>query len=106
MKMNEVGNYAFFLGVLVVVVDALAKGIVPQVGLLLLVLGVIVGLLNIKEKESTAYLVAAIALVVSGNITWPVGVEIVGVLIGGISQLVGPAAVIVALKEVWMIAKG
>lgn len=100
------------------VLIALVGGIfIPNNGIMaltLVVLGIIVGLVNITEKETTPYLVAAIALIAAGTagfqildpITRPlsVGTRVENIL-GYVGNFVAPAAVIVALKSVWGLAK-
>lgn len=115
MSWQRIGEWAFIVCVLI----ALVGGVfVPNNGIMaltLVVLGIIVGLLNITEKETTPYLVAAIALVAAGTagfevldpITRPlsVGTRVEHVL-DYVGNFVAPAAVIVALKSVWGLAKG
>ena len=82
--------------------------------LLLVILGLIVGFLNITEKETTPFLVAAAALMLTGTSVGTLnsidlGVSLGKYLAGIVSQIavfVAPAAVVVALKAIQSLAKG
>ena len=117
----KTGDLAFILGVIIALVAgiaaALAGAIDPSIagiiGIVLVILGVVVGFMNIKEKETEAFLVAAIALMVTsavaGWLTLDLVIPRLGTLIlsilGYIGVFVAPAAVIVALKSVYALAK-
>ena len=83
----------------------------PYVLLVLVVLGLIVGFLNIKDKQVVNFLIAAIALMAVGTanlISINMAIPMLGTLIQSIVQniaaFVAPAALVVALKEVYNIA--
>lgn len=117
MDMEKVGEYAFLAGVIIAVLAGVAAGAVVAyaawITLALVVLGIIVGLLNVSEKETQPFLVAAIALMVTGTIAAFVSIDtvlpplgsIVAGVVGQIAVFVAPAAVIVALKAVWDLGK-
>jgi hypothetical protein len=64
MKANTLGRWAFILGI--VVAALLGFMTFAYSTLILVILGLIVGFINIAEKETTSYLVAVIALLVIG----------------------------------------
>ena len=64
MKTNAMGRYAFLLGI--VVAALLGFTTFAYSTLVLVILGLIVGFINIAEEETTGYLVAVIALLVIG----------------------------------------
>lgn len=64
MKTNAIGRWAFLLGIIVAVL--LGFTTFAYSTLILVILGLIVGCINIAEKETTGYLVAVIALLVIG----------------------------------------
>ena len=97
-----VGVWSFFIGLVVAIVLGIAG--ITMNGLLL-VLGLIVGLLNIADHEIVPFLVACIALIVSGsalaslvNMQWLIQV------LTNIVVLIVPAAVIASLKAVYALA--
>jgi hypothetical protein len=110
--LGTIGTIAFFVGFVV----ALAAGVfLPNNGLMILILvvvGIIIGLLNITAKEVVAFLTAAIALVVAGTTGFkPLNSIIPGLgnildnIVNYIANLMVPAAVINAVKVVYRVAK-
>ena len=113
-KSRGLGEWAFILGVLLALVvgilGALEVILFSQetVILTLIVLGFIVGLLNIQEKEIHGFLLAAIALMTIGA----GGLQQLGTLgemlekvVTYVKVFVGPAAFLVSLKAILDMAK-
>ena len=117
--MEKLGNYSFIAGVIIAIVLGLATA---QLGTaagwlwsLLVVLGLVVGLLNVSGKETKDFLWVTVALVIvayagKDQISGWANVQLVGQYLAGvlanILAFVIPASVVVALKEVWTLAKG
>ena len=113
---RHVGDLAFVIGVLVALIAGIATSFVVAyegaILLALVVLGLVVGLINIGEKETTAFLVASIALIVTGTanlqaidtLVSPLG-TILSSIFGNIAVFVAPAALVVSVKAVWNLAK-
>ena len=111
---QKLGSWAFILGVLIAVVSGLAAGYMSAyagwVALALVVLGLIVGFLNIGSKEVNDFLIAAIALSMLGisaaglNFIPMFGPLLVA-MVQNVASFVAPAALIVALKAVYTLAK-
>ncbi|MBW2968664.1 hypothetical protein KY314_00925 [Candidatus Woesearchaeota archaeon] len=104
---SKIGNWAFILGVLI----AIVAGLVPawQTSTLvwvLVILGLIVGFLNITAKETTEFLVAALTLMLIGSAGAipALGVIILSIL-ANVVAFVAPAALVVALKSIWSLAQ-
>lgn len=115
---KQIGNYSFIIGVIIAVVLGLAA---PALGAaqiwlasLLVVLGLIVGFLNVTGKETKEFLLVAVALVIvafAGSASKTLSeVQIIGPYLNGIFNsilaFVVPASVVVALKDIWALAKG
>lgn len=108
MKTARLGELSFLAFVVIAILAGLATIAYPVeqlsgVTAVLVVLGVIVGLLNISEKETTPFLVAAVALLVAGTASFEVlgrAGEVITNILDFIGAFVAPAAVIVALKAV------
>ena len=106
----QVGHYAFFLGVILAVIAGLFAGLISDtiVLTLLVILGAIVGLLNVTVKEATPFLVAAVALMLAGVVNLGL-IPVVGIylrsILTNIVVFVVPAAIIVALKSIYTLAK-
>jgi len=102
-----IGKWAFSIALLV----AIIAGILEPAGnatiaWILVVLGLIIGLVNITMKEVSTFLVAAIALVLmttSLSILPALGMYLQSILVN-IAVFVAPAAVVVALKAVYSVA--
>jgi|YelNatPaOPRAMG01_1025707.scaffolds.fasta_scaffold02594_7 hypothetical protein len=107
MKM-KVGEYAFLAGIALAILAGIAMLTGDWVTLVLVVLGLIVGLLNISAKETTPFLLSSITLLLAGSaglekLPWVGG--FVGPIMANIVAFVAPAAVIIALKTVFDLAK-
>lgn len=106
------GEWAFIFGVLLallggllVTLKLLSGGIVA---LLLVVLGIIVGFMNVTEKETIPFLVASIALLATGSAglrELPLFGAYLGTVLLYLATFVAPAAVVVALKAIFDLAK-
>jgi ATP synthase protein I len=116
MKMAKVGAWAFILGVII----ALFLGFLPDnfkgAGVSVLVLaGIIVGFLNVTDKETTPYLMAAVAIMIAlftAGQQIALSLQSLGVLgeylkslLANINMFVFPATVVVAMKAIYNISK-
>ncbi|MEM4662496.1 MAG: hypothetical protein QXM75_00535 [Candidatus Diapherotrites archaeon] len=116
---QRIGGFAFIAGVLIALLGGLISGFgysEPGLILVLLVLiGFVVGILNVSDKEITAFLIAAIALLSINSVSSEVIKEslnkllpnlgsIIASITSHIAVFVAPAALIVALTEVYKIA--
>lgn len=101
----RVGFWAFIVALVLGVIGGIAAPDNGTITLILVLLGVIVGLLNISTKELLPFLVAAVALIVVGT----AGFESLNNLIGGLgttlddivrdfAKFMAPAAVIGAIR--------
>jgi hypothetical protein len=116
---SQTGSWAFILGVVIAIVAGIVAGTVglnsPVAGwvtLLLVVLGLIVGFLNIGDKDINSFLVAAIALAAVGsanlqsiNVVIPILGTVLQSIVLNIAVFVFPAALIIALKAIHGLAK-
>jgi len=113
---QRVGGWAFILGVIVAIIAGLAAGLVASyagwITLLLVILGLIVGFLNIADKQTQGFLIAAIALMAVGtanlasiNTVLPGVGTAIAYIVQNVAAFVMPAALVVALKEVYNIAR-
>jgi hypothetical protein len=104
-----VGFWAFIIGFILAILAGIIWPANQAIVVVLVVLGIIVGLLNISAKEFTLLLLATIALVVVGNAFEPLGAlrvgEVLGNILSRIGILVAPAAIIAAIKALWSVAK-
>ena len=116
---KKIGNYSFIIGVILAIVLGLFAQFLgsaqPWLWSLLVVLGLIVGFLNVSGKETKEFLWVTVGLVVvafagSTQIDKWQSVKVIGPFISdvfnSILAFVIPSSVVVALKEVWQLAKG
>jgi len=120
MKAEKVGEYAFLACVVIAILAGIAVGAGavgtsgPWVGLILVVLGVIVGLTTVTEKEVTPFLIAVIALLAANISIFTAafaglaGLDVLGRIIDAILRhiafFVAPAAIILAVKAIYALA--
>ena len=107
--LSKIGFWAFIVGLILAVIFGIVAPQTDWVIIVLIVLGIVVGFLNITAKEIILFLVATIALMVVGNVFTPLTVLGIGKFLGGILSLVAtlmaPAAIIAAIKALWAVGK-
>jgi uncharacterized membrane protein len=129
MEMEEIARWAYIVFVIIAIVAGLAVGYMAYdkgsfahpdvenihgyVMIIMLILGVIIGVTSITAREVTPFLIATIALVVAANAdVWsPLSIihELLAFWATGILSYIvafaAPAAVIIAVKGVFAMAK-
>ncbi|MDD3244591.1 MAG: hypothetical protein PHU47_00385 [Candidatus ainarchaeum sp.] len=109
MTIQRLGAYAFLIGILFSIVFAIFPSLtgVTWVTLILLLLGILIGLLNIEDKDIIPFLLAAIVLIATSATplgTLPlVGAFLHRVVVNFVS-FVSPAALIVSIVAILRIA--
>ena len=109
---KRVGNYSFIIGVIIAIVLGLSFPLgtaTPWLASLLVILGLIVGFLNVTGKETKEFLLVAAVLVIAtsmgGASATLGGVQYIGEYLSGIFTqvlaFVVPATIVVALKDIW-----
>ena len=106
---RKIGHYAFILGILLAIVSAFVPSLRGDVSIwLMVILGVIVGLLNITAKEVSVFLIATMALIMASSASaLSLAVIWTGLtaILGNVIVFVAPAAIIVALKAIYALAE-
>lgn len=110
---KKMGEWAFLIGFVIAIVISLfsvSQDVKGWLVLFLVVLGLLVGFLNVSERESTPFLVATAALLITGTagaslavIPW-IGNQLQAI-VQNIAVFVTPAAIVVAIKSVRSLAK-
>ena len=108
-KGNIVGAWAFLIGVILAVVLGII-GTEVTAGLwaiILVVLGIIIGLLNVGGSELKEFLLAGTALVIVSALGEQTLMEVdyVGSILRALVILFVPATIVIALKAVFALAK-
>ena len=110
------GSYAFIAGVLLSVVLGFMTSQAWMVAVLA-ILGLVVAVMNITDKEVHAYLLANVAVIVGAGafssmltvLATPLNLGGIAVMLpailGNLIFFVAPGAVLIALKEVYALAK-
>jgi len=111
---GKIGQYSFIGGVIIAVVLGLVPasalgGATPWLASLLVVLGLIVGFLNVTGKETKEFMMVATVLIIAafagGASETLGGVQVIGSYLSGIFThilaFVVPATVVVGLKDIW-----
>jgi hypothetical protein len=109
-NLKMAGKWAFLIGLIIAVLASFI-GYPTVVALVLFLLGLIVGFLNISEKESHKFLLAAIALL-TGGIASMSAVSMLGVvstylvaILGSFVAFVSAVALVVAIKVIFETSK-
>jgi hypothetical protein len=115
MGMSNLGAWAFIIGVLIALVAGLAGSIAPGLvawGVpILVILGIIVGFLNISDRETEGFVFMTVAIVVVASLsgTFLATVPLIGgamqAIFSNIIAFVTPAAIIVSLKAILSMAR-
>ena len=99
----NIGEVAFLAGILIAVIagilttfnvgieETLVRGI-------LLLLGTVVGFLNLKKEEYTNFLVVGLVFLIPGGLEVFSKIPVISQLLSNISVFVAPAVLIVAIK--------
>lgn len=112
--MEKIGPWSFILGLVIAAISAFTGNVFWMLG----ILGVLVGLLNVSDRESSLYLIASITFLVSTNalsvtltklaalvpiiVQW---LNFIDPLLANITLFVAPGAALVALKALYNLSK-
>lgn len=101
------GSWSFLIGVILAVILGAIGSINQTIAIVLVILGLIVGLLNITDAEVTPFLLAGAVLVIVAALGSTVLgiIPVVARILNAILILFVPATVLVALKSVFSLAK-
>ena len=108
---GNLGSWAFLIGIVIAVVLGLGYGgdMTQNLTMSLFVIGLIVGLLNVADKEVNAFLMSAVVLIIAVGFGTSAevlaNVPIINSVLNSLLVLFVPATVIVAVKNVFSIAK-
>lgn len=113
MKGNVMGMLAFFVGLFLAALIAVLGSVTafaPWYLVLLALLGLVVGLLNIKDKEVVPFMIAGIAFIMSFGALAQVVTQLlkwgaIGTFFNLLQVFIAPAIAVVALKAIYNIAK-
>ena len=103
---EKLGQWSFIVGILLAIIAGLVPGLAtPTITWILVILGLVVGFLNITAKETSEFLVATIALLLVGGSAVIQGLGgVLPAILTNIVAFVAPAALLVALRAIYGLA--
>jgi len=103
---SALGSWAFLIGVILALIFGLVGNLSPGVTYVLVVLGIVIGLLNIAGSEVHPFLLSGAVLVIVSTLGQGVVqmVPIFYVTLQALTMLFVPATIVVALKHVFVLA--
>ena len=109
VDMEKVGPYAFIVGILLAILAALMPSLKGDISVwVMVILGILVGLLNITAKEVSVFLIATMSLIIAASasaLSLAVIWSGLTAILGNVIIFVAPAAIIVALKAIYALAE-
>lgn len=104
---NLIGGWAFLVGVVIAIIFGFMGNIGPTLAYALVVIGLIVGLLNIADSESEPFLISGAVLIIAssfGQSAVAVIPEARGIL-SALLLIFVPATIVVAVRNVFSLAR-
>ena len=107
---QKVGSWAFIAGVIIAIIAGFYQ-LGTVMTSVLIILGLIVGFLNVTGKETNSFLFATLVLAVVSSMGGQLlgGIQYVGLLLQSVFSammlFIVPAAVVVALKAIYALAE-
>jgi len=107
--LSMIGFWAFIIGLVIALIAGIFMPANQMVIIVLIILGLIIGFLNITASEIMLFLVATIALIVAGgafNALTTLGIgAILSNILSYVAALMAPAAIVAAIKALWAVGK-
>ncbi|MBI4155592.1 hypothetical protein HY498_05945 [Candidatus Woesearchaeota archaeon] len=99
-----IGRWSFIIGLIVVILSGIPNFPSDIVKVVALVLGIVVGFLNITAIETGPFLIAVIALMMAVvNLNLNPGA--LGTILNNLLLFLSPASAIVAIKAIYVLAR-
>lgn len=102
MNLTKIGHWSFLGGIVLAILAGFSN--IPSLPLALFILGLVVGFLNVKERESTRFLIAVITLLVAGVASLEFGKlsPVIAPMLSSFIAFVSAAGLVVAIKQIWV----
>ncbi len=109
LELHKIAHYAFLAGIFIALLSGLFTNYLNQNALFssLVILGIVVGAINLTVKETMPFLIAAIAIILAGVFNFgliPTIGDVLETAIMNVGVFVSPGALIVGIKTVWKLA--
>jgi hypothetical protein len=112
MVMDMIGKWAFIIGVILAIAVGILGELNTTIVVILMILGLVIGFLNVTGKEAAQFLIAGVSIIIAGSLGTGAFSEMANDIttalvniFGAISILVVPAVIIVAVREVFVLAR-
>ena len=104
-NLTTIGHWALIIGLVLAIIAGFTT--IPSLTVILFVLGLVIGFLNIQEKENVPFLVAVIALLLIGVAGLQLGrlTDVVGAVLENFIALVAAAGLVVSVRQIIALAK-
>jgi len=111
--LSLIGGIAFLVGIIIAVLFAVLGFVIPgflitpTLAVILVIIGVVVGLLNITHKESMPFLMSGAVLIIASSMGRDVIdiIHILGRFLDSLLLIFVPATIIVAIRNVFSLAR-
>ncbi|HLC78711.1 MAG TPA: hypothetical protein VJH92_06315 [Candidatus Nanoarchaeia archaeon] len=104
---NKIGSWAFLIGLILAILFALFGTLTYTVVVILVLVGIIVGLFNISDEETGPFLMSGVVLIIASSLGGR-AVSVIDVfdrIFNALLLIFTPATIIVAIKNVFGLAK-
>lgn len=110
---NLIGAWAFLIGVLLALVVGILTGFnlvsltTNTITIVLVCLGILVGLFNITREETSSFMMSGIVLILASFLGSAImgSIPVAGAILASLLSIFVPATIIVAIKNVFSLAK-
>lgn len=104
---NKLGSWAFLIGVILAIILGLFGALSSVMTFILVLIGLVVGLLNIGDEEVQPFLLSGAVLIIASAFGQQVvsAVAILDNILEALLIVFVPATIIVALKNVFTLAR-
>lgn len=104
---NLVGGWAFLIGVVLALVIGVLDKMSPTWLYILVALGLIIGILNITGKETNAFMLSGVTLIIASALGQYVMSEVpeLNNVLQALLAIFVPAIIIVSVRNVFILAK-
>lgn len=106
-NMDVVGEWAFLAGVILAVILGILGPVSGTWAMVLVTIGIVVGFLNVADREVNHFLMSGVVLIIASAFGGNVMSELpyAGSILNALLAIFVPATIIVAVKNVFMMAK-
>ena len=106
-KGNLIGGWAFLIGVILAIVLGAIGEVSGIMATILVIVGLIVGLLNIADEEASPFLMSGAVLIIAGGLGADQlsAIPLVNGILQALLTIFVPATIIVAVKNVFSLAR-